>query len=101
MARGNTRFLAVGTAKGKRGWFYEGFEHDDLGDFAKIKITATDCDYITPARLATERRLMGDRMFRQEYLCEWISSDEELFDSDDVQAAITDQLTALPIRIGL
>ena len=45
-----------------------------------------------------EREKQGDQFFRQEYCCEFTDSDESLFDSDVILAAITDEVQPLALR---
>ena len=40
--------------------------------------------------LDEERNELGDRLFRQEYLCEFLAAEDALFDIDLVRSRITD-----------
>ena len=54
-----------------------------------------DCPRIDPEWLAEERRLVGDWQFQQEYLCEFVDTDEQFFASDLIEAALSDEVTPL------
>ena len=41
---------------------------------------------------------MGERWFRQEYLCEFVDAMSGVFDRDGVARAITDEVEPLVIR---
>jgi hypothetical protein len=59
----------------------------------RIRAPATECGRIRPGFLEEERRVLGERWFRQEYLCEFTESAGAVFDRDVVERAIT---TAVP-----
>src|SRR5207249_5297962 len=50
------------TPNGKRGFFYETWEHGGA-DWERVKVTAPECPRISPAFLEEERRVFGDRLF--------------------------------------
>lgn len=87
------RFVALTTPYGKRGWFYEAWEHGD--GWHRTKVTAEDCPRIDPEWLAEERRLVGDWQFRQEYLCEFVDTDEQFFASELIEAAMSNEVAPL------
>lgn len=87
------RFVALTTPHGKRGWFHEVWAHGD--GWHRTKVTADDCPRIDPDWLAEERRLVGDWQFRQEYMCEFVDTDEQFFASDLVEAAISHEVAPL------
>jgi hypothetical protein len=87
------RFVALTTPYGKRGWFYEAWEHGD--GWEKTMVTAEQCPRIDPLWLKEERGLIGDWMFRQEYLCEFVDTDEQFFASDLIAAALTAEVKPL------
>lgn len=87
------RFVALTTPYGKRGWFYEAWEHGD--GWHRTKVTADDCPRIESEWLAEERRLVGDWQYRQEYLCQFVDTDEQFFASELVEAAISDEVAPL------
>lgn len=88
------RLIALTTPYGKRGWFYEAWEYG--GDrWGRIKVTAHDCPRIDPEWLEEERQGMGDWQYRQEYLCDFVDTDEQFFASDLIEAALDDDLEPL------
>ena len=93
LATTNGRFVALSTPYGKRGWFYEAYEHGE--GWHRTKVTAHDCPRIDPEWLAEERRLQGDWQFRQEYECEFVDTDEQFFSSDLIEAALTHEVAPL------
>ena len=87
------RFVALTTPYGKRGWFYEAWEHGE--GWHRTMVTAEDCPRIDPEWLAEERRLIGDWQFRQEYMCEFVDTDEQFFSSELIEAAISTEVQPL------
>jgi hypothetical protein len=76
----------MSTPFGKRGFFWEAWE--------RVRVTAAECPRIGRAFLEEERRNMGERWFRQEYMCEFVDVDSGVFDRDLVGRAIRADLEA-------
>ena len=87
------RFVALTTPYGKRGWFYEAWEYGE--GWERTKVTANDCPRIDPIWLREERALIGDWQFRQEYMVEFVDTDEQFFASDLIEAALTTEVQPL------
>jgi hypothetical protein len=87
------RLLALSTPFGKRGWFHDAWH--GTGDWLRVKITAQQCPRITAAFLAEERQALGERWFRQEYLCSFEDVVDAVFAYDDIQAALSPAITPL------
>jgi hypothetical protein len=85
----------MSTPFGKRGFFYEAWNG---GDWEKIRVPATECPRIPREFLEDERATMGERWFRQEYLCEFTETASGVFDPDLVERAISHEFE--PLRIG-
>ena len=78
----------MSTPFGKRGFFYEAWVNGGP-EWERIQVTAEECPRIRPAFLAEERATMGDRWFRQEYLCDFQDSVSGVFERDLVDRAIS------------
>ena len=100
--RAVTPMLAVGdgdlwmmsTPCGKRGFFYDVWSKGGA-EWKKVKVTAPECARIPKAFLEGEREGMGERCFRQEYLCEFSDVETALFDRELVMAAIRSDVKPL------
>jgi hypothetical protein len=95
------RIVGLTTPFGKRGWFFEEWQHADEAaragrrpDFETYRIDAGQCPRITPEFLAKEKRSMGERWFRQEYYCSFEDTVDAVFSFEDVHAALRDDLAA-------
>lgn len=88
------RLILMSTPFGKRGHFFEAW-HDGGAEWERIEIPATACPRIAPAFLDEERRQMGDWWFRQEYLCEFVATTDQVFSYDLVMGALSDDVAPL------
>jgi hypothetical protein len=82
------RLVLLSTPYGKRGFFYENWSNDS-SDWERIKFTAPDNPRIDPEWLERERLKIGERMYQQEYLCEFVETDDQLFSEDVISAMFT------------
>jgi hypothetical protein len=78
---------------GKQGVFYEEWA-DGIG-WERYEVPASSVPRITSAFLAEERRSLPARVYRQEYECSFEDIEDAVFAYEDVQAAITDEVTPL------
>lgn len=88
------RLILMSTPFGKRGHFFEAGQ-DGGAEWQRIEIPATGCARIAPAFLEEERRQMGDWWFRQEYLCEFVATTDQVFAYDLVMGALSDDVAPL------
>ena len=86
----------MSTPNGKSGFFYETWANGGP-EWERILARATDCARIRPSFLNEERRVMGERCFGQEYLCEFEDSVSCVFGKDLVDGALTDEVEPLVI----
>jgi hypothetical protein len=99
------RHILLTTPYGRRGHFFDLWNTDGLG-WEKITIKSEDCPRIGEEFLRTEKNILSDRAYRQEYECEFLDSAisvfpsdflERLVDSDDRDGIILDD-TPLPLH---
>lgn len=91
LAAVNGDLWLMSTPNGKRGFFYEEWEHGDA-EWYRVSATATECPRISSEFLEEERRSLGAEWFRQEYLCEFVNDGTMLFSPELVDAAMDDDL---------
>src|ERR687894_2014361 len=75
---------------GKRGVFFEEWANGE--GWERYEVPATEVPRISPEFLEEERRNMPGPWFRQEYLCEFVETSDQVFASDDVMAALDDKV---------
>ncbi len=94
LAVGNGDLWLMSTPFGKRGFFFEEWEKG--GDlWQRVAVPATQCPRILASFLEEEQRSLGDRWFRQEYLCEFLESDDVLFRREMVERAFSEDIKPL------
>src|SRR5262249_2905072 len=80
--------IALSTPAGQAGWFYEQWEHG--GDvWERTKITAGECRRIESSFLEEELRRFGPMIYRQEYECEFVSDQEQIFLNEIIESALS------------
>jgi hypothetical protein len=87
------RLVCLSTPYGKRGFFFE--EWQDGQNWERIRITAHDCPRISEEFLEEEHHALGDYWFRQEYLCEFVETEDQVFSHDLIQSAFSDDIQPL------
>jgi hypothetical protein len=85
----------MSTPYGKRGFFYEAWESG--GEWERFQVTAEECPRISQRFLEEERRAMGERWFRQEYLCEFGDADDAVFRQEWIEKAVSWEFGELEI----
>lgn len=88
------RLILMGTPYGKQGHFFEEWTKGG-SDWERIEVRATDCPRISPLFLDEERRSLGERWFRQEYLCEFAEAVDHVFSYETVMKALSPDVKTL------
>ncbi len=87
------RIVLLSTPFGKRGFFYS--EWTDGQGWQKVKITADQCPRIDKEWLEREKAMIGDWWYLQEYFCEFVETNDQVFSYDDIQMAISSDVKPL------
>ena len=90
------RLVGLSTPWGKRGWFFEEWEKGGQ-DWHRERITAFDLPRIDRTWLDRERQKIGDWWFNQEYGCQFVDTNDQLFATDLVYEAVRDDVAALSL----
>jgi hypothetical protein len=94
LAVGDGDLWLMSTPYGKRGFFYETWEHGSA-DWKRVSVAATECPRIPASFLEEERAALGALWFQQEYLCEFVDNGMEVFGRALVEGALDDELEPL------
>lgn len=86
------RLILVSTPFGTQGFFWEEWERGE--GWLRISTPATECPRISAKFLESEKRSMGDAWFRQEYMCEFLESENSYLPRAWVEAAFTREVGA-------
>jgi hypothetical protein len=84
LAIGGGAMDLLSTPAGKRGFFYNASQ---AGEWERWTIPATEVPRITPEFLEEQRHLMGERWFLQEFMCEFLDTDDAVFATDLIENA--------------
>ena len=87
------RLLMLSTPFGKRGVFYE--EWSGGIAWERYTVTAEECPRIPPEFLEEERRTLGPWWFAQEYECRFMDTLDQVFATEVIAKAITDEVAPL------
>lgn len=86
------QLIALSTPFGRRGWFYEAWEHGGPS-WERVRIPASKCPRISAAFLAEERAAMGEWFYRQEYECSFESCNSQaVFRDEDIEAMFREEV---------
>ena len=91
------RCIALSTPKGKgQNWFWQAWDRRK-GEWEKYHVPSTNCGRISPEFLAEERAGMGDLLFSQEYLAEFVDDLQSVFTTAQIQRALDTKEMALHV----
>ncbi len=88
------RLILMSTPFGKRGHFFQAWTQEGK-HWQQIEIKATDCTRIKPEFLEEEQASLGDWWYRQEYLCEFVETLDQVFNYKNIMQAITPDVLPL------
>ena len=77
LAVSHGRHILMSSPDKKQGHFYEIWRDEiTYPDWQRISVPASSCPRISPEFLAAEQRELGTRVFRREYMCEFLDEAE-------------------------
>jgi hypothetical protein len=85
--------LMLSTPAGRRGVFFE--EWSEGHGWERYEVPASEVPRISEAFLAEERRALPSRVYRQEYECSFEDVEDAVFAFEDVETAITEEVSPL------
>jgi len=92
------RIIALSTPFGKRGWWHR--EWTEGGPtWERVEVPASMCLRISPAFLEEERRSLGSWFFDQEYDCRFRDAVDNIFSSEDIEAAVSSDVAPLRLEV--
>lgn len=97
LAVSNGTLWLMSTPGGKRGFFHDAWTRGAVR-WERMRVPATECERIPEEFLEEERATIGDRWFRQEYLCEFVQTEDGVFDAELVERAVSYEFAPLAIR---
>lgn len=86
--------IAMSTPFGKRGWWHHEWTEGGAG-WTRVEVPATACPRIPAEFLAEEREALGPWWYAQEYECRFMETTDQVFRSEDVRRALTEEVAPL------
>jgi Terminase large subunit, T4likevirus-type, N-terminal len=100
LATSQGRLVALSTPFGRRGFYCSQWENADP-TWERITARATECPRIDPEFLAEQRRLLGPRMFAQEFDCQFVEAVDQVFSTESIEAIFQGADSELPALTGI
>jgi Helicase len=88
LATTSGRFIALTTPAGRRGWFYEAWQHGE--GWERFTVKGADCPRISPEFLAEELQALGPMRFSEEYCVAFIDQNTSAFSTLLIEQALRD-----------
>lgn len=88
------RLILMSTPFGKRGHFHQEWTEGGPG-WERIEIKATACPRISPEFLQEELASLGEWWYKQEYMCEFVETVDQVFGYETVMKALTSEVQPL------
>ena len=88
--------MLLSTPFGKRGALFEAWTGGEEWD--RYEVPAADCPRISEEFLEEERRALPSWVFRQEYECSFEETDDQVFTTEMIDAAVSEDVA--PLRLG-
>jgi hypothetical protein len=88
----------MSTPYGKRGFFHKEWAEGE--DWERVSVTAEQCPRISAEELERQKRSLGNMFFRQEFLCEFCETLDQVFSYDTIQSAFSDDVKPLFGNMG-
>ena len=93
LAVSNGRLILMSTPFGKRGHFHK--EWSEGEGWEKIRIKADECPRISPEFLEEEKRSLGEWWYKQEYMCEFVETMDQVFNYQYIDKSLSDDIRPL------
>jgi Terminase large subunit, T4likevirus-type, N-terminal len=87
------RLLMLSTPFGKRGVFFDAWTSNE--EWERYEVPASEVPRIPASFLEEERQALPHWIYQQEYECQFVDTEDQVFSYDLVQAAISDNVTPL------
>jgi hypothetical protein len=87
--------LMLSTPYGKRGVFYEEWTGGSSAMWERFEVPASQCPRISESFLEEERESLPPFIYRQEYECSFEETEDQVFTTEMIDRAVTDEVQPL------
>ena len=91
--------MLLSTPFGKRGVFYEAWTSEGRKEWDRYEVPAEMVPRISEEFLEEERRALPSWVFRQEYECSFEETDDQVFTTEMIDAAVSEDVA--PLKLGV
>lgn len=88
--------ILMSTPFGKRGHFFEIFTGEQI-EWERIEVKGSECPRISEEFLQEELEEMGEWFYKQEYECEFVENEAQVFNFNYIMAALTEEFEIFPL----
>lgn len=88
LAVSNGKLALLSTPHGKRGFFYEAWK-STTKPWQRERVPAEECPRISAEFLTNERATIGEYYYKQEYQCEFVETNSQLFREEAIERAFS------------
>lgn len=92
------QLLAASTPNGARGWFHDAWHSNDPA-WRRLTVTVEALPRLSAQELSRQRTLLTPLQFRQEFLLEWLDSEQQFFPTEVIKAARRSDIVPLFKRL--
>ncbi len=101
------QLILISTPHGKQGFFHDVWSHHEEVDansddmmtiedgWERYRVRAIENERVDSEWLEAEKGQMSERAFQQEYLCEFVETEEQVFPYDLIQSMFSDEIDPL------
>jgi hypothetical protein len=93
LAVSDGRLALLSTPAGRRGFFFDAYQHRDRDGWRYVEVRADECPRISTAFLAEQRRKTGEYFYAQEWECAFNDATTGAFRSADIDRAVREYPT--------
>jgi hypothetical protein len=87
--------VMLSTPYGKRGVFYEEWTGGSSAKWERFEVLASQCPRISESFLEEERESLPPFIYRQEYECSFEETEDQVFTTEMIDRAVTDEVQPL------
>jgi hypothetical protein len=87
--------VMLSTPYGKRGVFYEEWTGGSSAKWERFEVPASQCPRISESFLEEERESLPPFIYRQEYECSFEETEDQVFTTEMIDRAVTDEVQPL------
>lgn len=90
----NGKMICPSTPNGDRGWWRDAWKSGDPV-WTRLTVSIDQLPRLTEAEIARQRAILHPNQFRQEFLLEFLDTDQQFYSTETIEAALCDEIVPL------